>query len=216
VLAAATMGPSPSRPGDTLTTKMQAAHPSVDIYGDEDQAAIVRRFCRGDRSAFGPLVRQWEHRLLTLAYRVVGNLHDAEEVRQIVLMKLAASAEKIAEPDRFAGWLRRSTVNEAIDWLRSRGSEIKRRKTFDDAVSSAAPSPAEQVSAAERSERLQEALGQLEPDDRAMVSLRFDEGMTIRQIAEVVNKPPMTVHSRIARAVGRLRPLLAGFEEVTR
>jgi RNA polymerase sigma-70 factor, ECF subfamily len=199
-----------------LIAKTQAAQPSVDVCGDEDQAAIVRRFCRGDRSAFAPLVRQWEHRLLTIAYRVVGNLHDAEEVREIVLMKLAASAEKIAEPDRFAGWLRRTTVNEAIGWLRGRGSEIKRRKTFDDAIASSGPSPAEQVLAAERSERLQEALGQLDPDDRAMVSLRFDEGMTIRQIAEVVEKPPMTVHSQIVRAVGRLRTLLSDFEEEVR
>jgi len=48
------------------------------------------------------------------------------------------------------------------------------------------PTPPEQAQASERSQRLQKALGRLDPDSRAMLSLRFDEGMTIRQIAEVL------------------------------
>jgi RNA polymerase sigma-70 factor (ECF subfamily) len=167
----------------------------------------------GDRSAFAVLVQIWEHRLLTIAYRVVGNVHDAEEVRQIVLLKLAQSLPKLDDPARFAGWLRRCAVNEAVTWLRRRGAETKRRETFDAAGADAGPTPPEQALAAERSQRLQQALARLDPDARAVLSLRFDEGMTIRQIAEVLEKPPMTVHSQIARAVGQLRQRLAANSE---
>ena len=146
--------------------------------------------------------------MLTIAYRVVGNVHDAEEVRQIVLLKLAQSSPKLDNPVRFAGWLRRCVVNEAVTWLRRRNSEAKRRETFDDAGADVLPTPPERALAAERSQRLQEALSQLDPDSRAVLSLRFDEGLTIRQIAEVLGKPPMTVHSQIARAVGQLRQQL--------
>ena len=62
-----------------------------DEPSSEDQTRLVQQFCLGDRSAFAALVQIWEHRLLTIAYRVVGNLHDAEEVRQNVLLKLAQS-----------------------------------------------------------------------------------------------------------------------------
>jgi RNA polymerase sigma-70 factor (ECF subfamily) len=143
-----------------------------------------------------------------MAYRVVGNLQDAEDVRQIVLLKLAGAAGQIADPARFSGWVRRCTVNEAVSWLRGRRGEAKRRKTFDEAVASEQPPPPEAAMIAEQTQRLQQALNKLESDDRALVSLRFDEGMTIRHIAETLEKPPMTVHSQLDRAVGRLRRLL--------
>jgi RNA polymerase sigma-70 factor, ECF subfamily len=179
----------------------------------EDQTRLVQQFCLGDRSAFAELVQIWEHRLLTIAYRVVGNVYDAEEVRQIVLLKLAQSSPKLDDPARFAGWLRRCVVNEAVTWLRRRNTETNRRGTFDDAGADVLPTPPEQAQAAERSQRLQQALIQLDPDSRAMLSLRFDEGLTIRQIAEVLEKPPMTVHSQIARAVGQLRQRLGADHE---
>jgi RNA polymerase sigma-70 factor, ECF subfamily len=178
-------------------------------HGSEDQTGLVRQFCLGDRSAFAALVHIWEHRLLTIAYRVVGNLHDAEEVRQNVLLKLAQSPNQLHDPARFAGWLRRCVVNEAITWLRRRGAEAKRIGNLDDAIACRSLSPAEQALAAERSQRLRQAIGQLDPDLRVLLSLRFDECLTIRQIAEVLERPPMTVHSQITRAIGQLRRLLA-------
>ena len=184
-----------------------------DELSSEDQTRLVQQYCLGDCSAFAALVQIWEQRLLTIAYRVVGNVHDAEEVRQIVLLKLAQSLPKLDDPARFAGWLRRCAVNEAVNWLRRRNSETKRRKTFDDAGADVSPTPSERALAAERSQRLQQALGRLDPDSRAMLSLRFDEGLTIRQIAEVLEKPPMTVHSQIARAMGQLRQQLGANNE---
>lgn len=174
----------------------------------EDQVRLVQQFCQGDRSAFTALVQIWEHRLLTVAYRVVGNLHDAEEIRQIVLMKLARSSDRLDDPARFAGWLRRCVVNESISWVRRRGVEARRRKSLDEALERLSPSPSEQAMAAERSQKLRQAMDQLDPDTRALLSLRFDECLTIRQIAEELERPPMTVHSQIARAVDLLQRLL--------
>jgi len=196
-----------------LAVKSRATQSIGDEYDAEDQTRLVQQFCLGDRSAFAALVRIWEQRLLTIAYRVVGNVHDAEEVRQIVLLKLAQSLPKLDDPARFAGWLRRCTVNEAVTWLRRCGAETKRREVFDDAGAGTSPTPAEQAMAAERSQRLQQAIDRLDPDARALLSLRFDEGLTIRQIAEVLEKPPMTIHSQIAKAVGQLRQRLGANNE---
>jgi RNA polymerase sigma-70 factor, ECF subfamily len=191
-----------------LATKQRVTQPAGEDRGLEEQAKLVEQFCSGDRSALAALVRIWEHRLLTIAYRVVGNLQDAEEVRQAVLVKLVQLSTGLPDPSRFAGWMRRCVVNEAIDWLRRR-SETHRTERFDDTIACRSSSPAQQAMAAERLQRLRQALRQLDPDLRALVSLRFDEGLTIREIAEVVEKPPMTVHSQITRAVGQLRQLLA-------
>lgn len=196
-----------------MATRSQAVQSVSSEPGSEEQTRLVQQYCLGDRSAFAALVQIWEQRLLTIAYRVVGNVHDAEEVRQIVLLKLAQSLPKLDDPARFAGWLRRCVVNEAVTWLRRRNSETKRRETFDDTGADALPTPPELALAAERSQRLQHALGRLDPDSRAMLSLRFDESLTIRQIAEVMGRPPMTVHGQIARAVEQLRQRLGAESE---
>jgi len=175
----------------------------------EEQTKLVEQFRLGDRAAFTALVRMWEQRLLTMAYRVVGNLPDAEEVRQTVLVKLAQSPQRLPDSSRFAGWLRRCVVNEAISWLRRRGAEANRTEPFDDTLARRSPSPAERAIAAERSQQLRQALQQIDPDLRVLLSLRFDERLSIRAIAEVMERPPMTVHSQIMRAVGQLRQLLA-------
>jgi RNA polymerase sigma factor (sigma-70 family) len=55
---------------------------------------------------------------------------------------------------------------------------------------------------------LHEALAALEPDQQALLSLRFDEGLTSREIADAVERPLSTVKSQIGNAVERLRALL--------
>lgn len=174
-----------------------------------DETALVQQFCLGDESAFVALVQIWEHRLLTIAYRVVGNVHDAEEVRQNLLLKLVQSPNQLPKPAHFASWLRRCLINEAITWLRRRGAEARwNGRNVDEAVECRSLSPSQQALAAEQSQRLVQAISQLDPDSRALLSLRFDECLTIRQIAEVLDRPPMTVHSQITRAVSQLRKWL--------
>jgi RNA polymerase sigma-70 factor (ECF subfamily) len=175
----------------------------------EEQTKLVEQFRSGDRVAFTALVRMWEQRLLTIAYRVVGNLPDAEEIRQTVLIKLAQSPQKLPDSSRFAGWLRRCVVNEAISWLRRRDAEANRTEPFDDTLGRRSPSPDERAIATEQSQQLRQALQQIDPDLCVLLSLRFDEGLSIRAIAEVMERPPMTVHSQITRAIGQLRQLLA-------
>jgi RNA polymerase sigma-70 factor (ECF subfamily) len=184
-----------------------------DQRGAEEQTQLVEQFRLGDRAALTALVRMWEQRLLTMAYRVVGNLPDAEEVRQTVLVRLSQSPQKLPDSSRFAGWLRRCVVNEAISLLRRRDAKAKRTQPFDDGLAHRSLSPAEQAIATERSQQLRQALKQLDPDLCVLLSLRFDEGLSIREIADVMDRPPMTVHSQIARALGQLRPLLTSHSE---
>ncbi len=194
--------------GDSLATGAPVAESDSGEDISEAQALLAQQMCLGDRSAFAALVRIWEQRVLTIAYRIVGNLQDAEDVRQIVFLKLAQSRDQLRDPARFAGWLRRCTVNEAITWLRRRQLQAKGERDLVEEVASMSPSPPEQAAADEQSGHLHAALRKLDVDSRALLSLRFDECLTIRQIADVVEKAPMTVHSQIERAIGQLRRLL--------
>jgi RNA polymerase sigma-70 factor (ECF subfamily) len=172
-------------------------------------AELVERFRQGDRSAFTQLVHRWDGPVLRIAFRIVGEQGEAEEVRQTVFLQLFESHVELRDSEKFAAWIRRCTVNTAISLLRKR-----RRRNRDtvhielqlEAVDVA--SPAELVVEADESEQLKVAIGQLEPDDRALMSLRFDEGLTFQELTDVLDRPVSTVKSQFAKAMDRLRKLL--------
>ena len=176
---------------------------------EESDEHLWRRFETGDRLAFEALVRRWEGFVLRLASRILGDRTEAEEVRQTLFLKLFLNPRSVRHPDRLKGWLSRSTLNESIGLARKN----KRRNNATARLRDRGSPPAEglaelQIDRDEEAARLAKALAQLEPTDRALLALRFDEGMTFAEVAEVLALPVSTVKSREARLVARLRLLL--------
>jgi len=172
-------------------------------------ADLVYRFQKGDRCAFSALVRRWEGFVLRVAARVTGDMNEAEEVRQSVFLRFLESPKAVRRADRFAAWLRRMTVNEAITSVRRR---IRRQRTADRlrarSVGIETPHPDDPLEAADEADRLAVAMAWLEPDERALLSLRFDEGLTFAEIAAAMAMPASTIKSRTTRLVARLRAML--------
>lgn len=176
---------------------------------EESDAELVERFQQGDRLAFARLVRRWEGFLLRVASRVTGDVAEAEEVRQTVFLRMLQSPGSLRSPERFAAWVHRATVNEAISAVRRR----KRREAAGTRLgelgpATAASDPADALVAGDEAARLSAALAGLEPDERALLALRFDEGLTFAEIATALGQPASTVKSRAARVVARLRARL--------
>jgi RNA polymerase sigma-70 factor (ECF subfamily) len=185
---------------DTLSTETELS---------ESDSELIARFQAGDRSAFAALVRRWEGPLVRIAYRITGDLAEAEDLRQRVLLGLLESPGSVRSPDRFAAWIRRAIVNQALTALRGR----RRRERFDRRLRGHAPAaadadPGEALVAGDQARRLADALLRLDPRERALLSLRFDEDLTFSEIAAALGQPVTTVKSRVARAIDRLRVLL--------
>ena len=70
--------------------------------------------------------------------------------------------------------------------------------------------PLEQLQDHESREQLAAALAKLSPEERALVSLRFDENLTYREIGEVLERPASTIKSQLSKAIARLRTALGG------
>ncbi|WP_422923443.1 RNA polymerase sigma factor [Singulisphaera sp. PoT] len=172
-------------------------------------AERVDRFQRGDRHALTALVRRWEGFVLRVATRVTGDVGEGEEVRQSVFLHFLESPEAVRHPDRFAAWLRRSTVNAAISAVRGRS---RRERSTDrlrvHSVGFDSTLPGDALEAADEAERLTVAMARLEPEERALLSLRFDESLTFAEIAAALGLPASTIKSRSARLVARLRVML--------
>ncbi|SIO56287.1 RNA polymerase sigma-70 factor, ECF subfamily [Singulisphaera sp. GP187] len=170
---------------------------------------LVGWFLKGDRHAFTALVRRWEGFVLRVAARVTVDRNEAEEVRQAVFLRLLESPAAVRQPDRFAAWLHRTTVNEAISAVRRRtrrerlAAGLRARSVAVETVK-----PCDVVVAADEAEQLSTALGRLEPDERSLLALRFDEGLTFSEIAAALGEPASTIKTRTARLVARLRVML--------
>jgi RNA polymerase sigma-70 factor (ECF subfamily) len=148
----------------------------------------------------------WAHqeRVLRAAYRITGNLADAEDVAQTVFIRLAASPrETITNPESY---LYRAAINGALDLVRRRRNEL----ALDDGAaetlaSSASGSPERQLSSRELGDWLRDALAKVAPVEAEMFVLRFVEGRDNREIAEMLGTSRAVVAVRLHQVRAKLR-----------
>jgi RNA polymerase sigma-70 factor, ECF subfamily len=156
------------------------------------------------------IVEQHSARVYRLAYRLTGNVHDAEDLTHDVFIRVFRSLHSY-QPGTFEGWLHRITTNVFLDKMRR-----KQRIRFD-ALSdeSAARLPTREVGpeqaydATHFDDDVQRALDALSPEFRAAVVLCDIEGLSYEEIAATLGVKLGTVRSRIHRGRAQLREALA-------
>ena len=156
------------------------------------------------------IVEQHSARVYRLAYRLTGNVHDAEDLTHDVFIRVFRSLNSY-QPGTFEGWLHRITTNVFLDKMRR-----KQRIRFD-ALSdeSAARLPTREAGpeatfdATHFDDDVQHALDALSPDFRAAVVLCDIEGLSYEEIAATLGVKLGTVRSRIHRGRAQLREALA-------
>ncbi len=177
------------------------------VPGDEQ---LLLAFQCGDRSALVAIVERHEDRLARIAYRIVGCRNEAEDVRHAVFVRFLRIIDRSQQIENVGAWLTRCTVNEGITRVRQRERESRTRAELVRLARTARePTPLERLQDDESREQLSVALATLSPDERALVSLRFDAGLTFREIAEVLGRSASTVKSQLSQAITRLRKSLS-------
>ena len=175
---------------------------------DDPDAPLVARAQKGDRWAFEQLVDRHQHRLFTLAARLLGSREDAADAVQEALIRAWLGLPSFRRGARFSTWLYRICVNAAHD------QRLKRRATpLEDASEPA--DPRDEFLARELSSDLQRALNDLDEDYRTAVVLFDVLGCSYAEIAELTGVAEGTVKSRIFRGRARLGELLGTRAEPT-
>lgn len=170
---------------------------------DEQDRALVRRYCGGDRDAAGGLVDRYQDTVFRIALRMLGNVQDAEDVTQVVFGNVFDSIRSYDPKYRFFSWIYRMTVNESLNHLKRRRPLV----TLDEHSAVPVGGPAAD-NAVEADDLVRMALMDLNPDDRAVVVLRHFASRSYVEIAEVLEIPVITVKSRLYTARERLRVAL--------
>ena len=177
----------------------------VDVLATLDPDQAVR-----SADAVGELFEQHGRRVFRAAYRIVGDVQDAEDVLQTVFAKAmdrarASAPAFVAAP---GSYLARSAVNAAIDVLRRR-TPINADDVEADGVDDAAGDMEDAVWRREVRRRLRAALAELPPNWAEMVALRYFEDHSNAEVAALLGTSASTVAVTLHRARGRLRAALA-------
>jgi RNA polymerase sigma-70 factor (ECF subfamily) len=189
-------------------------------------AIAVERTLAGERDAYRVLVERHSASVYRLAYRMTGNSHDAEEVVQEAFLRGYQKLRQFAGNANFGTWIYRIAANYAIDRMRQRRSEDKRRelpgKKGEDGlemdpmsqVTDPGPSPERLAGSMELAEKMKEALAALTPAERTAIVMRHWEGCAIEEIAAVLKSNSNATKNTVFRAVSKLRKALEPFTEL--
>jgi RNA polymerase sigma-70 factor (ECF subfamily) len=196
---------------------------SLESAGSSDAAAIERTLA-GDRDAFRLLVERHSTSLFRLAYRMTNNQQDAEEIVQEAFLRAYQKLGKFEARANFGTWIYRIVANCALDRLRKRRSEEIRREhplpspDADDREQEimtqypdSRPLPDRIAAGAELREKVEQALGDLSPAERAAFVMRHWEGRGIEEIAKALGLRSNATKNTVFRAVQKLRRALEPF-----
>ena len=95
---------------------------------DDTDQALLERFRNGDRDAFTTLVVRYQRPLYNAAFWVLRSAEDANDVTQIVFLKIAEQLDEYDPRYKFFSWIYRITVNESLNQLRRK----RREEPLDD------------------------------------------------------------------------------------
>jgi RNA polymerase sigma-70 factor (ECF subfamily) len=190
---------------------------------DADERKLVDEARRGDPGAFRELVKRYQRRAYAVALGMVHDHDDARDICQEAFLKVHKNLAGFEGDAQFFTWLYRIVMNVSIDLLRKRRGE---KVEFDDtrAVDDAdddtgiAPrrtgfDPGRALHDKELRSRLREALAKLSPSHRAVLVMREVDGLSYKEMADIVGCSIGTVMSRLFHARKKMQKMLLEYRD---
>ena len=167
----------------------------------EIEKELIEKAGQGDMAAFQEIYRRASGFVYSVAFRVVGRKHEAEEVTQDVFLKAYKNLGKFQYKSSLKTWLYRITVNTALNYAKKKNRIMEREVEQEYESVTAVPEEGTRgLESGEAEEHLGTLLAQLNPDQRACIVLREIEGLDYQAIAESLGINLNTVRSRLKRA----------------
>jgi len=174
------------------------------------EAELARRCRRGDPLAWREVVRRFTPLVYRLAFGMLRSQSEAEDATQEVFLRMHRSFDTFDPTRPMAPWVARTAYHACLRRLeparRRPSGGAEELEAIEDL---ARPSPEQEVERREALGLLWRALADLPAQDRALLDLRYREGLSDAEVSEATGMPVNTVKTRIFRARARLRARLA-------
>ncbi len=176
---------------------------------EEQLSKLVDAFLKGQVEAFEEIVPLIYQDVLNIAYRYLGNLEDAKDVLQEVLMKIYHNLKFFRKTSKLSTWIYRVTVNAAVDFLRKRkrifnlGNRYKENKTQRTPLR-------ETIDLRDKEAKVRLAVAGLPLRQKNVFILRHYQSLTISEISEILTCSQSAVKTHLSRAVENLKKNIGG------
>lgn len=174
-----------------------------------NESHIIAQVLAGKTEAFAYFLDTYGQQIFTLIVRMVSSPEDAEELTQDTFMKAFRHLGSFAGGSSFSTWIYRIAYNTALSALRKRREEVL---AIDDKqwerVSETEVDEALDDDSEDRVARLQEALQQLAPEERAIITFFYEEEKNIDEIAHILNQSVSNIKVKLHRIRKKLYLLM--------
>jgi len=183
---------------------------------DAELVEMVRE--RGETSAYGELIQRYQGHAYGLAYSIVGDWAEAQDMAQEAFIRAYVNLHTLAKPAKFPAWLRRIVFSTCMDWVRKSHPELYQSLGRPDGIDdldaipdSGATSPFEHTLGNEMSKVVLAAIDDLPQKYRIPLTMFHLDGLSYKKVADFLEIPIGTVQSLISRARKRLKPALESY-----
>lgn len=195
--------------GDVMNIALMADKLSGETAA-EAMTLLIARARAGDATAFDQLIIGQQHRVIALAWRLLGNQDDARDAAQESFLRLYKNLDKFDPTKDFSGWLYCIVVNVCRDIARKRKSsgQASLEAEFEAGkLREPASNHNTEVAAMLSQEHalLARALATLTERERAAIVLRDLEGLATEEVARILGTKPATVRSQISSARSKIK-----------
>ncbi|HBV98827.1 MAG: RNA polymerase subunit sigma-24 [Peptococcaceae bacterium BICA1-7] len=186
------------------------------MESNTDHKLIIR--CReGEEEACRLLLSRYEAYVYRLCYKISGSREDALDFTQEALVKILTGLDNFQLGRPLKPWLRQVTVNVCLNCLKRRAPQtvsldqpVADGVVLGDTLSGSADDPADAAEWQDTREVIQQAVSRLPPQQRLVLVMRHQEGLSYEEIAATTELPLGTVKTYLFRARQQLRSQLAG------
>ncbi|MCW8784275.1 MULTISPECIES: RNA polymerase sigma factor SigW [Bacillus amyloliquefaciens group] len=176
----------------------------------------MKQVKKGDQNAFAEIVDLYKDKIYQLCYRMLGNVHEAEDIAQEAFIRAYVNIDSFDINRKFSTWLYRIATNLTIDRIRKKkpdyylDAEVAGAEglTMYSQIAADGVLPEDAVLSLELSDTIQKKILKLPDKYRTVIVLKYIDELSLIEIGEILNIPVGTVKTRIHRGREALRKQL--------
>ncbi|MCK5492905.1 MAG: RNA polymerase sigma factor [Candidatus Omnitrophica bacterium] len=176
---------------------------------EKESLELIESFLKGNDEAFSKIALLIHQDVLNISYRYVGNVEDAKDVLQEVLLKIHNKLIYFKKESKFSTWIYRITINASLDFLRKRKRSwcLKGRYLKNELTTT---SLRDDIDIRDKGVIMKKAIEELSLGQKNVFILRHYKGLKIAEISKVLGCSQSSVKTQLKRGIDKIREKIGG------